>query len=250
MSTNIHKGHVMRRSLISITVGVLVLVLAAWMARAQDNGATTQPAQRILYQPPPHSTSGMRINGTSRGAADDLPMLYFLSPDHVGLTTQGKPSVFWFLSKDTTLPCVLTLTQDNQPEPAVEIHLNGSKAGMHRADFQQRGFTLKDNVQYQLSLALVPDMQHRSNDRFCSAYIEKIDPPAALVAKLGMRARPEDRAVVYAQGGIWYDALMVLSDQIDSDPSNSSLREERAELCEQVNLPEAATYDRTSDLPK
>jgi Domain of Unknown Function (DUF928) len=240
----------MKSWLPTLATTAALMAAAVWTARADDNGPTTRPVHRIVYQPPPHSTSGMRINGTSRGAADNLPMLYFLSPDHVGLTTQDKPSVFWFLSKDTSLPCVLTLTEDNQADPCIEIHLNGSKAGVHRTDFESQNFTLKDNVQYQLSLALIPDSTHRSNDRFCSAYIKKVDPSAALVAKLGLRARPEDRAVVYAQQGIWYDALMVLSDQIESQPGNASLREERADLLEQVNLPEAATFDRDTDAPR
>jgi hypothetical protein len=222
----------------------------ALSAQAQPDAATTRPDERIVYVPPPHSTPGMRVNGTSRGAADDSPMVYFLSPDHVGLTLQEKPTVLWYLSKATAAPCVLTLTQDNQPEPAIEIHLDGSKAGVRRTDFHGQGFALKLNVQYQLSLALVQDPDHRSNDRYCSAYIERIEPSASFIAKLASRARPEDRAVVYAREGIWYDALAVLSDQIDLHPGNDSSREQRADLLEQVNLPEAASFDRASESGK
>jgi hypothetical protein len=240
----------MTRSLTIVAMAAMLLCGAALTAKAQPGAGTTRPDERIVYVPPPHSTPGMRVNSTSRGAADDMPVVYFLSPDHVGLTLQEKPTVLWYLSKSTAAPCVLTLTEDNQPEPAIEIHLDGSKAGVRRTDFHGQTFGLKLNVQYQLSLALVQDPQHRSNDRYCSAYIERIQPSASFLAKLATRARPEDRAVVYAREGIWYDALEVLSDQIDSHPDNDSSREQRADLLEQVNLPEAASFDRASESGK
>ncbi len=49
----------------------------------------------------------------------------------------------------------------------------------------------------------------------------------------------------YAEAGIWYDAIDVLSAQIGDQPSDSGLREQRAALLDQVGLPGAAQYERS-----
>jgi hypothetical protein len=52
------------------------------------------------------------------------------------------------------------------------------------------------------------------------------------------------RAAIYAQNGIWYDALEAISNTIEAHPDDASLREQRASLLRQVGLPEAATADK------
>ena len=42
--------------------------------------------------------------------------------------------------------------------------------------------------------------------------------------------------IVYAEAGIWHDALAGLSDLIDAQPDNKALRETRADLLRQVGL--------------
>jgi hypothetical protein len=44
----------------------------------------------------------------------------------------------------------------------------------------------------------------------------------------------------YAEAGVWYDAIMAFSDQIQSDPGNMDLRQQRALLLEQGGLGEVA----------
>jgi hypothetical protein len=50
--------------------------------------------------------------------------------------------------------------------------------------------------------------------------------------------------LVYAQHGVWYDAIAALSSQIDATPEDPTLREQRAALLDQVGLSEVAAYDR------
>ena len=43
--------------------------------------------------------------------------------------------------------------------------------------------------------------------------------------------------------GLWYDAVIALSDMIEAAPNNGLLRKQRAALMQQVGLPEIAKYD-------
>ena len=51
-------------------------------------------------------------------------------------------------------------------------------------------------------------------------------------------------ARVYANDGIWYDAIDSLSRAIQQNPGDASLRADRSSLLEQVGLKDAADYDR------
>ena len=74
-------------------------------------------------------------------------------------------------------------------------------------------------------------------------YIE--DNPANL--KLIKKANPSDKPRIYAEVGLWYDAVSTLGDLIDTPPKGitlQELRQQRAALLEQVDLEEVAAYDR------
>ena len=50
-------------------------------------------------------------------------------------------------------------------------------------------------------------------------------------------------AFIYAEEGIWYDAISAISDMIDAAPNDSLLRRQRASLLKQVRLQEVAEFE-------
>jgi predicted Zn-dependent protease len=91
-------------------------------------------------------------------------------------------------------------------------------------------------------VALVTDPEKRSSDLVASGVIKRVEPSTDLKEKI-TRATPASLAAVYAEAGIWYDALAVLSDQIEAQPDNQSLRETRSDLLRQVGLKTAAAAE-------
>jgi hypothetical protein len=216
-------------------------------------GPATQPSMsarptgqtpRILYQPPTQAGPVTRVDGPVRGAADQWPSIYLLSPEHTGLTTQEQPSLFWFMDRPAgNVKMELTVLQDKNPQPLVEIPLDASKSGIQRVDLSTTACKLTAGQEYQWVVALIPDDAHRMNDVTRSAVIRRIDPPEPLVEKMLTLGSTVDRAVEYAKSGIWYDALSAVSDQIDAAPTDPAVRTLRSQLCDQVNLPQVAAFD-------
>jgi len=101
---------------------------------------------------------------------------------------------------------------------------------------------LKTGSLYRWYIALVPD-SNRSKDILAGGLIERIELAGALRARVNQASKAE-LPFVYADEGIWYDALSSISDTIDADPNNSNLRAQRASLLEQVQLQEIADFDR------
>jgi hypothetical protein len=218
---------------------------------AGDDSSSSTSGQTVRYSAPPHSASQVRVNGVAgRGGHVKLPDLFVLTPEHVGLTVQEQPTIFWYLSASTDTKLKVTITKDGEDEPLLETQLPATK-GIQRLSLAEKNVKLEPDVQYQVNFALIPDEKNRSEDLCASGMIKRVKPPQSLVAKLVARADPLDRAIAYAKGGIWYDALSVISDEIDRKDAQAAqaaaMRRHRAELMEQVSLPDVANYDLAAD---
>ena len=75
--------------------------------------------------------------------------------------------------------------------------------------------------------------------------IERTALPAELSSKLSGVGRSQ-RVAIYAEAGLWYDAVEAISEEINAVPNDIALRKQRASLLEQVGLPEIAAYDLNS----
>src|SRR5438132_1211380 len=211
----------------------------AFAAEAEQKGAANS-SSGVKFRPATTGAPSVRVTGGSRGTGDTTITLDVLAPDEIGVTTQEQPSLFWFQSKPADAKFELTLLQDNKVKPIVQVMVERStKAGIQRLKLSEHAAKLTPGVEYQWVVALVTDPNNRSSDLVASGVIKRVEPGADLKGKIA-NATPVSLAGVYADAGIWYDALAVLSDQIEAQPENKSLRETRSDLLRQVGLKAAA----------
>ncbi len=204
-------------------IGLACSSFVAPFASAARDVPATLPSETIRYMAPA-SQSQVRVNGIGGRDAhhtEKLPNLFVLTPDHVGLTVQEQPTIFWYLSDSTSTKLVVTITKDGDVDPLLETQVPAVK-GIGRLSLADKNVKLEPDVQYQVTFALIPDAKDRSADLCASGMIKRVKPPEALVARLVARADPMDRAMAYAKQGIWYDALAVLSEEIDDKDTDSS----------------------------
>jgi len=200
--------------------------------------APMKQVQAPVYKPPARGMPGGRVGGGTRGTRErDVFVLSVLAPDHTGLTTKEQPCLFWFISTRTALPVELTIIDPAVVGSVLETRLSAPvERGVHRVRLAEHGVRLRMGVAYQWSVTVVPDPAHRSRDILASGTIERVEADAGLKQQLP-GTRVENLAAVYAQAGIWYDALEAISDVIDGAPKDDTLRRYRAELLAQVGLP-------------
>src|SRR5215831_154355 len=192
--------------------------LVAWAG--QENlsihAAEQKPAAppAVKFRPPTTGTSSVRVTGGSRGTGTNEVVLDVLAPDEIGITTQEQPSLFWYQSKPANARFELTLLQDNKVKPIVDVKVErAAKAGVQRLKLADQGVKLTPGVEYQWVVALITDPDNRSKDLVASGVIKRTEPNAELKEKLG-KADSVSLPGIYAEAGIWYDALGALSDQI------------------------------------
>jgi Domain of Unknown Function (DUF928) len=193
-----------------------------------------------VYAPPFRGAPAGRVGGGTRGGRDEMAYLLVLAPDHVGLTAQEHPSLYWFLSAPSAHPVEFTLIENKAAKPLLETRLESSNnSGLRHIRLSGHGVGLQPNVLYRWFVTLIPDAKRRSKDILSGGLIERIEPPGGLKRMLDKNA--ETASVhLYAEAGFWYDAFMTVCHLIERSPDDVYLRQMRDSLLEQVGLDQVA----------
>jgi len=236
----------MTRNLILSILALAGMVFLAPVAEAQTAPPAAGAAGKApVYTPPQRGAPQRRVGGSSRGAADALPSVMLLAPDHVGLTVSATPALYWYLSKPTSVRVEVTLIDDKGETPLVEYAItNANGPAVHRVDLTARKVLLKPDTEYQWSIAVVPNPNERSGDVMAGGALKLVAVPANIAARQTAGASKDELAGLYAAAGIWYDAIALYSELIEQRPGDKALRESRAALLEQVGLKDVAAFDR------
>ena len=191
-----------------------------------------------VYNPPKRGAPAGRVGGGTRGGSQrDVFVLAVLAPDHSGFTTSEQPSLYWYISSPTTLPIEITVMDSQGIKPILETRINAPvKAGIQRVRLADYNIKLAPGAAYRWFVAVVPDAERRSKDILAGGAIERVDMAQELKAKLA-KSKTNETPFVYAEAGLWYDALKSISDLIDAAPQNQELRQQRTALLTQVGLP-------------
>jgi hypothetical protein len=201
------------------------------------------PVSPPIYQPPLRGAPGGRVGGGTRGIGEELIALFALAPNHVALTVQEQPVLYWYLSKPAKYPIELTIIIEKDTHPLLEKGIPlPSRSGIYPLRLSDFDIRLSTGTQYRWFLALVPDPNRRSRDIVAGAIIERVETPETLRSRL-LKVSGEEIPHVYAEAGMWYDALMAVSNLIDDTPDNPVFHKQRAALLEQVGLSAVAQYD-------
>jgi hypothetical protein len=210
--------------------------------QAPPPSPVTPVRTKIVYTPPLRGAPAVRIDGGSRGSGVSLVCLTVLAPNHMGLTVQEQPSLFWYQSQPADVPFELTLLADNTIQPLLIVQFpNAQAAGIQRLNLAEHNVKLLPGVEYEWVVALVVDPENRSKDVIASGWIKRVEPSPSLQSRLE-NATAEDLPSAYAEEGIWLDTLTALSTLIEARPKDRALQEGRAALLEQVGLTNAAMY--------
>ncbi|MBH0196348.1 MAG: DUF928 domain-containing protein [Nitrospira sp.] len=242
----------MKRILIvSLTAGLALSF--PWMSFAEDKQGNLSQSiasqakpelavKPVLYVPPKKGAPapGLKRGGGTRGMNKSVPMISVLAPDHVGLTLLEQPVLYWFAPTKQNLSYEFTLIAETADSPAVEVKLpQPTHPGIQQIRLSDYNVKLSSGERYQWSVAVIMDPEEPSANIVAKGIIERVD-RNKLEQPLPSGFSKADAPKHYAESGVWYDAVMAFSDQIQSDPGNMDLRQQRALLLEQGGLGEVA----------
>jgi Domain of Unknown Function (DUF928) len=191
-----------------------------------------------VSEPDGVTLGGARIIGTSRGAAhvSVIP----LAPEHVGLTGSSQPVLYWYLSQAVSSPVVFVLIDTRTVQVLHDVKMAPPFApGLQAIPLREHGISLEIDVPYRWYIDLVVDDESPSRDIVSGGMIRRVR-TAVDVSGLA----PSAEAVrVYADTGLWYDAIAAISQLIAAAPDDRLLHAQRASLLRQIGLSDVADWD-------
>lgn len=245
--------------LFNVFAGILLGTLTATAVIADEEKKSTEAASKndsaaekvdaaksggFTYRPPMRGAPAARIGGGTRGIGDQTLTLVVLAPDHTGLTTKEQPTLYWYASEPVPAKLEVTLINDENIDPELEeVVATPGNAGIQSIDLAKAGAKLETGKEYRWFVSVIADPGQRSNDVVASGTIQRIAASDKLKSEIA-GADESTLAGVYANEGIWYDAIDALNRMIEKSPGNKELQQQRTSLLEQVGLQDAADYTK------
>jgi hypothetical protein len=226
-------------TLAGITVGLVPSLSVAQNGPPQLPSKQSPQAETAVYKPPVRGVPGGRVGGATRGTvrpAMPLPTVDIIAPDgHSGLTTSAAPTLYFYVSRRITYPTRLTISAPGQPIPVIETNIPSPQAaGIYAIRLGDYRVRLDPGVVYTWSVSVILNPSTPSRDIVASASLLRILPDPNVDA--AVRAAPSTRrAVLFADAGLWYDAIAAAAD-LDQHAALDALMNE-------VGLVEPARYD-------
>ncbi len=243
------------RLLGSALIGLLLSLSNIFQTIAQVDRAAHAPLNvRIRYQlkePPPTGNPPQTSGAGSRGGIGSCPAvntpLTALVPKMEttngefvwGRTREARPTVWVYVpyTLSPKLPAELRLREQDangQPINTTIARLTEASPGVIGLRFPP-GKTLKTNQIYYWSFVVLCDPNDSSANQFVKAAIQRISPTPTLANQL-QTAKPFERATLYAQAGLWYDALTQLAGLRQANPQEAMLLQDWNALLTHIGL--------------
>jgi hypothetical protein len=202
--------------------------------------AAQSPAAPAGQSSAGQSSAGQSSAGQS-GTATRPATLTALIPDkNLGLTTSATPTLFWYVPENSASAAEFILTDANDAEIyKARFRVTGEAGIISLSLPESAGLPpLEVGKDYHWSFALICGSTQNSDNSgivFTDGWIQRIEADDQLAARLANTVEA-DRAGVYAEAGIWQDAIATLAEQRRTQPNNSALTTQWNTLLESVGL--------------
>ena len=190
------------------------------------------------YIPPAGRGRVQRTDGaSSRGCTNSsFGSISLLTPnDHVGLTVSSHPTFSWYVSAPTTA-MQFALVEPGVSKPVLVKRLQIKKSGIVQLALPQNAPELSVGKAYRWTVSLVCNTKRPSENIYVRSWIARVTNKADEIQHLATATSERDRAMVYAQSGIWYDAITVISKAYLAHPKDRLTAEYLRLLLDQVGL--------------
>jgi Domain of Unknown Function (DUF928) len=211
----------MTKNWITATLAAITVGLAPSLSVAQTQPRQPGPKQppemdAVAYKPPVRGVPGGRVGGATRGTVKPtalLPTIDIIAPEgHSGLTTSAAPTLYFYVSRRVTYPTRLTVSAHGRPAPVIEMNIPSPQAaGICAIRLDNYGVRLDPGVVYTWSVSVILNPSAPSRDIVASATLVRVLPDRNLDVAV-RAASSERRAALFADAGLWYDAIAAAAD--------------------------------------
>ena len=233
----------------------LLLATALPLQASESSRLSHSKAAVFTYNPPlpPNlgAPKGRTGGGASRGACAQSQAMHAVLPSSAArsysLTALEHPTFWFYLPNrphpETRLEFVLQDAADRYVYKTVFNQPNAS-AGLVSVTVPEQSSPLIANAAYSWTLSLQCDPTNPSQMAFIRGGIQRVaiaahpDSAPTLSTAIPTSSDPAITAQLYAQQGLWYDAITILAQALQTQPTNQFTAQAWKDLLERSGLTE------------
>lgn len=219
-------------SLMLRTVTPLTVLIGVWLGVAPL-------AAMAQYIPPDRGLPGRREGGGTRGncVSSDRPLIALMPETNFGVTVVDEPTLYWFVPAINAAFAEFVLLDDSGNEiltKQLPVSETSGIVGVKLVDEANQA-VIEAGQDYHWFFSLVCNPLDRSGDIFSEGWLRRMPSDPALTSQLE-GAPVGDRPTIYANAGIWHDALDALATLRCGQPNDVGLKARWADLLKSVGL--------------
>ena len=198
-------------------------------------------AQAVRFITPNVGRPRRREAAAVRGGSDnftDEQLVALLPTTEPALTVSAYPTIFVSLPRTSAEKGEFLLVRGDKDEVLYETPITlPSNSGIVSVSLPNNATLppLEVGKTYRWYFLVIRKPQDRTEDMVAEGQIERVEPNPNLVAQL-KTASPRDRVALYAEAGIWYDAIDSIAQLRRSSPNDTAIAADWAELLKSVGL--------------
>jgi hypothetical protein len=255
----------------ALLTSILVNLTCYKAIKAQSLSSSSSSISFTAPPPPPNrSGAGNRGSAASRGCGSDTQSLMALAPDYQqtislkqgekipvtkiwGLTTDDYPTFWFFVPYDkSSITKMEFVIKDESQKPSKTIYRTvldkPEKPGIISVSTKKAIEPLqvsktKHQKKYHwfLKVKVKCSPQQPAQLKAVDGWVERVNPSSTLAERL-QQATQEQKAALYAENGIWHNALTTLGEARLAKPKDAPLLADWTSLLNSEELDSLANY--------
>jgi Domain of Unknown Function (DUF928) len=182
----------------------------------------------------PANTTGGATRGSSCGQQGQR-IMSLIPKEKFGLTFSERPKFFWHISKSASQSAEFVLLDDRDDLVYETGFPLPNKPGIFAFKLPDDAPSLKASKRYHWYLTVNCSSDKIDDTINLEGWVERIKPDRTLQMKLN-KLKPEYHSAVYAEAGIWHEALANLAELRCTYPNNSKIMLNWSNLLTSVGL--------------
>lgn len=237
---------------LALTLNLVTVNFPSSQALASITGSQREAIPEELnqlaqYNPPsnigaPSSTAGggSRSGDCSENPKNTRRLITALMPDFslgkgVVLTVSERPEFLFYLLEHEKQMAEVVLKDENEKDIYRQNLSISGKSGIISITLPQNVATLEIGKNYHWYFSVICNPRNRKKDVFVDGLIQRIQAPSTLTSQL-QGATERDRVKLYAEAGIWYEAVATLAELRRKNPNDSTLADDWKRLLESAKI--------------
>ncbi|MEH2350934.1 MAG: DUF928 domain-containing protein [Nostoc sp.] len=220
----------------SLPLGLLSALTAQVQAQSSHPNKTWQISQ--IFKPPQRGKPPASAGGSTRGGSCLIGKKLITSlipPDKLGLTFAQHPTFFWYVPPSQVKTAKFVLLAEDQDIFYETSFLLPERPGIISFKLPESSPALAVGKTYHWYLTVVCNAQDSSGNPTVEGWVERTQPGVSLSEALA-KANLYKLPTIYAEAGIWHEALTSLVQLRQTEPNNFKTRLDWRQFFKSVGL--------------